>query len=293
MDKSIRQEIDALSFDEFSKLNYANLNYQKYIWYSPLTRSFPITCQFGMKSERKGKCYCFHHCYPYLALEFLLEGSLNYEFDGNAYQAHSGELILLQHRRDSKFHNPPEAHYKKQVLIISGTQVGSLVESLGLSDCWQLNIADQGEIIQRFQEIFDLLEQQSLGTEWLISEKTYSLLVWIARLENQRRHVSIPKQLDRALSFLNRSYMNKLNLAELATASGMSKSTLERLFHRYLNCSPLEYLVKVRLDMAASLLRTSNLSIKEVACHVGYNNQLYFSTAFKKYKGVTPREFRC
>lgn len=53
-----------------------------------------------------------------------------------------------------------------------------------------------------------------------------------------------------------------------------------------------QFLIKVRMENAKSLLLTNKYKIKEIAKNVGYANQLYFSNEFKKYYGVYPTEMK-
>ncbi len=65
-----------------------------------------------------------------------------------------------------------------------------------------------------------------------------------------------------------------------------------RRFIELIGSTPQEFLIQQRLTSAAELLRLTNLPIKNVADQCGYPNQLHFSQAFKKYYGVSPKEWR-
>ena len=56
--------------------------------------------------------------------------------------------------------------------------------------------------------------------------------------------------------------------------------------------SPQEYLVSYRMDMAAEMLKDTDKKIQEIAEEVGYADQMSFSRAFKKYKKMSPTEYR-
>lgn len=53
-----------------------------------------------------------------------------------------------------------------------------------------------------------------------------------------------------------------------------------------------EYLTGVRIKRAKEVLCTTGMTIQEVAAEVGYNDEKYFSRAFKKEKGMTPSKWR-
>ena len=63
------------------------------------------------------------------------------------------------------------------------------------------------------------------------------------------------------------------------------------MFKDGLGVSPHEYLMRIRIEKAEQLLSNSDFSIAEVAEQTGFSGQNYFSRAFKRHTGKTPREF--
>ena len=73
---------------------------------------------------------------------------------------------------------------------------------------------------------------------------------------------------------------------------GISRSHLFRSFQNYVRKSPKEYLSEYRIKQACHLLKETTLSVSAIAYSVGFANNLYFSKAFKKQKGIGPSEYR-
>ncbi|GEM_PF-1260941 len=90
-----------------------------------------------------------------------------------------------------------------------------------------------------------------------------------------------------ALAYMNKQYMNDLRLEELASMAGLSINHFIRTFKSLMNMTPIKYVEKLRMDKAKMLLLDSG-KIKEIARKVGYNDEHYFSRAFKKAEGVAP-----
>lgn len=78
----------------------------------------------------------------------------------------------------------------------------------------------------------------------------------------------------------------------IAAECGMSHATLRRRFAEYLGMSPVEYRIRRRIERIQSLLRTTDLSQKELAARFGYADVYTFSRQFRRYTGATPGEFR-
>ncbi|HEY3416239.1 MAG TPA: helix-turn-helix domain-containing protein [Armatimonadota bacterium] len=98
--------------------------------------------------------------------------------------------------------------------------------------------------------------------------------------------------LGRVIGHLEQHYNQPLTLDELATLGCMSRRTLCREFHRALGCSPIEYLIRIRVNHAARLLQESAESVTEVAFQVGFNDSNYFARQFRALQGASPRDFR-
>ena len=77
----------------------------------------------------------------------------------------------------------------------------------------------------------------------------------------------------------------------LAARFGFVPSYIVSIFKTYYGLTPMDYLVKTRIDESKFLLANSSLKIKEVANEVGYEDSLYFSKVFKKITGVSPKEY--
>ncbi|MGB1237401.1 MAG: GlxA family transcriptional regulator [Pseudomonadales bacterium] len=83
-----------------------------------------------------------------------------------------------------------------------------------------------------------------------------------------------------------------IELDDLAAFVGISRRQLERLFHRYLSCTPSRYYLKLRLDRARQLLKQTTLSIIEISSACGFVSTPHFSRCYRKHIGHSPREDR-
>jgi AraC-like DNA-binding protein len=77
----------------------------------------------------------------------------------------------------------------------------------------------------------------------------------------------------------------------LSEKMNMGRSSFYKKFTAITNTSPNVYIAKFRLNKSVALLQEMRYSISEVSDQTGYRNASYFSTLFKKEKGITPREY--
>ena len=81
-------------------------------------------------------------------------------------------------------------------------------------------------------------------------------------------------------------------MASLAAATGVSRAALARRFTGLVGEPPMAFLTGWRLALAADLLRDPDATVQSVARQVGYASPFALSTAFKRARGVSPREHR-
>ena len=83
----------------------------------------------------------------------------------------------------------------------------------------------------------------------------------------------------------------KLDVELLCTEIGISRANLYRKLKSITELSPMELIRNKRLEMAAKLLKESEMNVSEIASHLGFNSHSYFSNSFKAFYGCTPTEF--
>ena len=91
-------------------------------------------------------------------------------------------------------------------------------------------------------------------------------------------------------NFLEENYMKNITLDELSELTGLSKYYLLRSFTKQKGISPYRYLETIRIDRAKKLLEKGVLPI-EAALQTGFADQSHFSNFFKKFIGLTPKQY--
>ncbi len=90
-----------------------------------------------------------------------------------------------------------------------------------------------------------------------------------------------------------REHLDKnIGVTELAAASSMSVSTLERLFKEHMNSSPAKFILQVKMSRACDSLINSGLQVNEVAASLGYEEHGNFSRAFTRVMGMSPTSYQ-
>lgn len=92
--------------------------------------------------------------------------------------------------------------------------------------------------------------------------------------------------------YIEKNYPDEIRLSHIADFLHRAPSYLSTKFKAAEGCSFTEYLISYRMDKAAALLRDSESSLVHIADAVGYRDYAQFSKMFKKYKGVSPSDYR-
>ncbi|WP_273130598.1 AraC family transcriptional regulator [Bacillus weihaiensis] len=100
------------------------------------------------------------------------------------------------------------------------------------------------------------------------------------------------KYIEDALRFIDQTYPYSITINDVAKHISIDRSYLHRIFKQYLNQSPQEFLLNLRIEKSCFLLKSSTLKIGDIARSVGYKDVLLFSKIFKKIKKCTPSEYR-
>ncbi len=99
-------------------------------------------------------------------------------------------------------------------------------------------------------------------------------------------------QLGRSLQYIRDHLDASLSLEELAEVANMSKYHFAKTFRHAVGIPPHQYLVKLRVERAQSLLGAGCLSVEDVASRVGYSDPAHFAEQFRKIVGVSPNRYR-
>ncbi|MCO6413367.1 MAG: helix-turn-helix domain-containing protein [Thiogranum sp.] len=100
------------------------------------------------------------------------------------------------------------------------------------------------------------------------------------------------EKIQQAQDYMQDYYNAQFTMDELAQRMGMSTRNFLRRFKQATNDSPLTYLHKLRTSHAKRLLETDFKSVQEICFEVGYEDVPFFRRIFKRYAGVSPREYR-
>lgn len=114
----------------------------------------------------------------------------------------------------------------------------------------------------------------------------------LPKSEASRVQLNSRIRIQKMLSYIYANYAKGITLSDIAGAANISRSEAGRCFRSYLGCSPVEALIRHRLQMAQRLMGETTLTLREISLACGFNSVNYFSRQFRKRYGCSPREKR-
>lgn len=109
----------------------------------------------------------------------------------------------------------------------------------------------------------------------------------------ERRYRTAKSQyLNRVTTYMRDHLRENLTLTRIAREAGLSESYLNAVFQECVECAPMDYYINMKMEQACYLLCHTDMHIYQVAQYLGYENQYYFSRAFKKVLGVPPKKYK-
>jgi AraC-like DNA-binding protein len=92
--------------------------------------------------------------------------------------------------------------------------------------------------------------------------------------------------------YLHENLHRDVDLRAIAHEAALSPYYFSRAFTAYVGTPPYRYLIRLRVERAQELLRTSELTVTQICQRVGFNSLSHFTTTFRRHTGMSPTSFR-
>lgn len=150
------------------------------------------------------------------------------------------------------------------------------------------------EMLNMINGFIESLRSYSKTEQGFVLVKSQEILFEFFRLHwlNQPTGDFSVSRIDAARMMLEKDIEIRLKMPEVAKKLGMSYENFRKSFTQKTGSSPMNYRIEARLKKAELLLQNPDYSIKEIAYSLGYPDVSDFSRQFKKFRGISPLEFR-
>lgn len=104
--------------------------------------------------------------------------------------------------------------------------------------------------------------------------------------------IDVTSPITASINFIRENIRESINLKQLSGKACMSTTSFYRSFKRELGMSPIEFILNEKIKYAKKLLSNPKINIAEVSYATGFEDYNYFIRLFKKYEGVTPKQYQ-
>lgn len=156
-----------------------------------------------------------------------------------------------------------------------------------------MEIGLQNGVLELYNEIIEEVRNQKPLYQIVASSKILALIAEINACARRRAQAGHAAQVvEAAKCLMMEKIYGDLDINSIATAVGISTSKLNEIFKTYTSMTPYQYYIHIKIHAAKSLLEQGDLSVKEVAYRLGFDDQYHFSRLFKKKTGIAPSQWR-
>jgi AraC family transcriptional regulator, arabinose operon regulatory protein len=120
----------------------------------------------------------------------------------------------------------------------------------------------------------------------------FSLVAVSRKRAQNSTALSAHERVQASIARLRRDWKHPHHLQELAASAGLSVTHYTALVRRLTGFSPIDFVIRLRIQHAATLLATSTMPIADIAPECGFDDPYYFSRSFSRVMGFSPREYR-
>ena len=245
------------------------------------------------------ECQPHHSFLPvmrdFFVLHFIVEGQGTLEVHNQQYHLKKGDLFLVPKNTLCRYFANQDDPYTYYWIGFSGINDADALKESGFGeDTFVINSKDKyDQINAAFKEIDEIMTETSLKDNFLAASilfKIFSLLI-----DRNSEYIPVLEQKE-AIQLLTRyidaNYQSRITMETLERVSNMHRSNVYRLFEKYYNTSPTQYIQDVRMEKALYLLKNTDYSIKKISILCGFSDSVYFCKYFKKKHCKTPTEAR-
>ncbi len=229
----------------------------------------------------------------------VVEGSFSLNLNDNAFSLVAGQSVFVP---SGIIHGgaPVDCVYQCAVFSFEKLIGGNPLRQ----EEYELTLG-QGDYLppifeeDRFDTLFRALDERASGYEFVVGGILWQTIGDIIgkrpNTENLLHNTGDRRRINKiknVLRLIRNEYASPLTLQMFADEAELNTQYLCKSFKRITGKTPIDYLNYYRIECAAELLQSDEMSVTETAFACGFNDLSYFIKLFNRYKGVSPREYK-
>ncbi len=218
------------------------------------------------------------------------------ELGGRRRTIGAGELLAIPPNASHAYGADEKRPWSIYWVHAAGAGLKSLLDELGTTvegPSFLLGLDPQ--LTALFEEVIDVLDHGYTSSHLLYASRTLGHLLGLMIWHRQQKWEGSPKprqSMAQSIAYMKRHLHQRLRVADLASLANLSIPHYSALFRKHTGYSPMDYFIRLRMHQACRLLDNTDMSVKEVAATLGYDDPFYFSRLFKALNDISPSDYR-
>lgn len=237
------------------------------------------------------------HSHAHYEIYFLYEGKRNFFIENALYDIEAPAVLVVP---PFAMHKTEGGAFRRINIYVSENVLDDFQKEVltTLSLSFVSLSAEQSEALLR---ILHLTLARPLSDESRFDVEKAKLDYFLLTLFSYAEG-SLPRQAESAkqasplviksINYMNANYAEPLTLDDLAEKVYATKQTLNYHFKKDLGCTPMNYLLRLRLTKVKEMLATSEKSVETIADECGFSSGNYLTLIFKQKEGTSPSLYR-
>lgn len=252
------------------------------------------------------------HTHDFSELVVITGGSATHIVNSDAYPIRAGHVFVVDKRcahgfTDVESLNFFNVMYDADQFLVTGSELKKLpgfqalfiLEPFYRKDHkFNSKLELSPEKLMDAENLLNIISQEYAqageGFKTMIQAYFTALVIFLSREYAESSSVLSERllRIADAIVYIEQYYTDSIKLDDLAAKAFMSTRHFIRVFKQNYNVTPMEYIINLRLKHACNLLKTSRLSITDIALESGFSDSNYFTRLFKQEYGVVPSKYK-
>ena len=246
---------------------------------------------FNIFYYKKGS-YTKRKNYHSFLLLYTYAGLAQLEYGGRRYMLNQYDGAFIDCRRPHVY--TALSSWNVAVLHFDGPLAAYFHSEMAKTGSMVFHEPTTGHFQQMLEELLNIYNSPSLQRDLRAAHRIEGMLLHLLVINSNialaKREV--PRSIQEAMKYIEDNYAQDISLDKLAEMTATNKYHLAKEFKKYTSFSPHDYLIRLRINQARILLKTSTLPVVKIAHAVGVRDINNFNYLFKSRVGKTPIEYR-
>lgn len=235
------------------------------------------------------------HRHSFFEIHFTLSGQITYECEkGNIHTVDEGEFILFSPKVSHTVVEHSDEFVRLSVTFISD-ESGYIYNELSRREYHKGTMTES--VISSLEEILKETERKDFFSRTVMKNRIFDLICEASRISGFNEFgKSIEPDSDTRIDMI-KQYINDnknilLTCKDVAEQCHFNVKYINRVFKNKTGETLLEYIHKIKVRDAEQLLENEKLSLEKISRQLGFANEYYFNSFFKRHTGVAPGQYR-